>query len=79
MKSCQISNANLAIYPVRFENIIAQSANEIFRFVLKKHYGANESNYQDSPFLHFLEYDPKEVKVLINLVFLVLVSRSKIL
>ena len=33
---------------------------------------ANESNSQESPFLHFLLYDPKEVRVLTDLTFLIL-------
>ena len=45
---------------------------------LKTHCGAkfkslaNKSNSQEPPFLHFLHYDPKEVRVLANLIFLVL-------
>ena len=30
---------------------------------------ANKSNSQESPFLHFLQYDPKEVRVLTDLIF----------
>ena len=33
---------------------------------------ANKSNSQVPIFLHFLQYDPKEVRVLTNLIFLVL-------
>ena len=33
---------------------------------------ANKSNWQELPFLHFLQYDPKEMRVLSNLIFLVL-------
>ena len=30
---------------------------------------ANKSNSQESPFLHFLQFDPKEVRVLTNIIF----------
>ena len=33
---------------------------------------ANKSNSQEPPFLHFFQYDPEEVRVLANLIFLVL-------